>query len=62
MNMKENILFLRNEWTTTGEVDKTHWKKKTDKKKMMLKKEKEKKKNGYADLKRHQNAKISKTF
>ena len=23
MNMKENILFLRNEWTTTGEVDKT---------------------------------------
>ena len=23
MNMNENILFLRNEWTTTGEVDKT---------------------------------------
>ena len=23
MNMKENILFLRNEWTTTSEVDKT---------------------------------------
>ena len=23
MNMKENILFLRNEWTATGEVDKT---------------------------------------
>ena len=23
MNMKENILFLRNERTTTGEVDKT---------------------------------------
>ena len=23
MNMKENILFLRNEWTTTGDVDKT---------------------------------------
>ena len=23
MNMKENILFLRNEWTTAGEVDKT---------------------------------------
>ena len=23
MNMKENILFIRNEWTTTGEVDKT---------------------------------------
>ena len=23
MNMKENILFLRNEWTTTGEVNKT---------------------------------------
>ena len=23
MNIKENILFLRNEWTTTGEVDKT---------------------------------------
>ena len=23
MNMKENILFLRNEWTNTGEVDKT---------------------------------------
>ena len=23
MNMKENFLFLRNEWTTTGEVDKT---------------------------------------
>ena len=23
MNMKENILFLGNEWTTTGEVDKT---------------------------------------
>ena len=23
MNMKENIIFLRNEWTTTGEVDKT---------------------------------------
>ena len=23
MNVKENILFLRNEWTTTGEVDKT---------------------------------------
>jgi len=22
MNMKENILFLRNEWTTTGEIDK----------------------------------------
>ena len=21
--MKENVLFLRNEWTTTGEVDKT---------------------------------------
>ena len=24
MNMKENIIFLRNEWTTTGEVDKTN--------------------------------------
>ena len=23
MNMKENILFLRNGWTTTGEADKT---------------------------------------
>ena len=23
MNMKENILFLRNEWTATGDVDKT---------------------------------------
>ena len=23
MNMKENVLFLKNEWTTTGEVDKT---------------------------------------
>ena len=23
MNMKENILFLGNEWTTTDEVDKT---------------------------------------
>ena len=23
MNKKENILFLRNEWTTTSEVDKT---------------------------------------
>ena len=23
MNMKENILFLRNEWTTTGDADKT---------------------------------------
>ena len=23
MNIKENILFLRNEWTATGEVDKT---------------------------------------
>ena len=23
MNMKEIILFLKNEWTTTGEVDKT---------------------------------------
>ena len=23
MNMKENIIFLRNEWTSTGEVDKT---------------------------------------
>ena len=23
MNMKENILFLRNEWTTADEVDKT---------------------------------------
>ena len=23
MNRKENILFLRNEWTTAGEVDKT---------------------------------------
>ena len=23
MNMKENVLFLRNEWTATGEVDKT---------------------------------------
>ena len=23
MNMKENIIFLRNEWTPTGEVDKT---------------------------------------
>ena len=23
MNKKENVLFLRNEWTTTGEVDKT---------------------------------------
>ena len=23
MNMKEHILFLRNEWTTTGEVDKS---------------------------------------
>ena len=23
MNMKENVLFLRNEWTTTDEVDKT---------------------------------------
>ena len=23
MNMKENVIFLRNEWTTTGEVDKT---------------------------------------
>ena len=23
MNMKDNILFLRNEWTTTGDVDKT---------------------------------------
>ena len=23
MNMKENILFLGNKWTTTGEVDKT---------------------------------------
>ena len=23
MNMKENILFLRNEWTTTGDVYKT---------------------------------------
>ena len=23
MNMNENIIFLRNEWTTTGEVDKT---------------------------------------
>ena len=24
MNMKENVIFLRNEWTTTGEVDKTN--------------------------------------
>ena len=23
MNMKENVLFLRNEWTTTDDVDKT---------------------------------------
>ena len=23
MNMKENIPFLKNEWTTTGEADKT---------------------------------------
>ena len=23
MNMKENVLFLRNEWTTTGAADKT---------------------------------------
>ena len=23
MNMKENVLFLRNEWTTIGETDKT---------------------------------------
>ena len=23
MNIKENVLFLRNEWTTTGQADKT---------------------------------------